>query len=617
MSLPQQTQLNLRDRVKREDRVALAVAALFPVGAFVAAVRAPEIFSLATLLVATVTHRFVRTFLWACVISAFASSLLHEVAVQGYLNAMFGVRLIAGGFYAFLVSVAVGVPFVIYRQPGLVGRLWRGEVPLVRSYWRYGFLLNAIFAITALVLATVADCPECGQILAAPELVPLWWLFYLAYFVFVVVAIWRTAERYPGPRRWATLARVAVMLDVVRFTAQLWSGLVPAPGIHLGERRTVADRSDLDSTASTSPAGGAKSPPQPAAPRAFTTLSAGGSHTCRVMADGAAYCWGFNGNAQLGDGTTAHPSSPVPVPVAGGVRFAAVSAGYFHTCGITAASAAYCWGSNYEGQLGNGTRFGELSPAPVLGRGSFATVSAGLRHTCGVTAEGTGYCWGENEGGQLGDGSLRNRTRPVPVAGNVSFVAVSAGGGHTCGVTATGAAYCWGYNGQGQLGDGTTTGRTSPVPVASGVRFAAVSAGDVHTCGVTATGAAYCWGDNRYGELGDGTTTNRSTPVPVAGGLNFAAVSAGNGYACGVASRDSAYCWGSNDGGQLGDGTTTNRSSPVPVAGALRFTAVSAGTNHTCAVTAAGAAYCWGVNENGKLGDGTTTNQARPVLVVQ
>jgi alpha-tubulin suppressor-like RCC1 family protein len=597
--------------------VALVVAAVFPVGALVAAARTEEMFSLAAVLLAAVTHRFVRSFLPACLIAAVASSLLHEIVGQGYLNEMFLIRLIVGAFYAFLVSVAVGLPFVIYRHPGLVGALWRGEVPLARTYWRYGFLLNALFATTALVLTMLADCPECGRILAAPELIPLWWLYYLAYFVVVVIAIWRAAERYPGPRTWVTLARIAVMLDVVRFSTQLWSGLVPALAVHLAERRTVADHSALDSSANTSPAVGAKSAPQPAAPRAFTTVSAGGSHTCRVMADGAAYCWGFNGNAQLGEGTTAHSSSPVPIRVAGGVRFAAVSAGYFHTCGIAAAGAAYCWGSNYEGQLGNGTRFGELSPAPVLGRAPFASVSAGLRHTCGVTAEGAAYCWGENEGGQLGDGTSRNRTRPVPVAGNVSFVAVSAGGGHTCGVTAAGAAYCWGYNGQGQLGDGTTIGRTSPVPVASGVPFAAVSAGDVHTCGVTATGAAYCWGDNRYGELGDGTTTNRSTPVPVAGGLNFTAVSAGNGYACGVASRDAAYCWGSNDGGQLGDGTTTNRSSPVRVAGALRFTALSAGTNHSCAVTAAGAAYCWGVNENGKLGDGTTTNQSRPVLVVQ
>src|SRR3989454_744696 len=515
MSLPQQSHPSVRGRLKWQDQVALAVAAVFPAGALVAAARTQEIFSLATVLVAAVTHRFVRTFLGACVISALASSLLHEIVVQGYLNEMFAVRLIAGGFYAFLVSVAVGVPFVVYRQPGLVGGLWRGEVPLVRAYWRYGFLLNALFATTAAVLAMLADCPECGRILAAPGLVPLWWLFYLAYFAFIVVAIWRTAERYPGPRRWAWLARAAVMLDVVRFSVQLWSGLVPTLAVHLGERRTVADRSEVDSTASTSPAGGAKSPTQPAAPRPFTTVSAGGSHTCRVSADGAAYCWGSNGNAQLGNGDTAPRSSPVPVPVAGGVSFAAVSAGYFHVCGVTAAGAAYCWGSGYEGQLGNGTRWGRLSPTLVVGGVRFAAVSAGMRHTCGVTAAGAAYCWGENDVGQLGDGTRSGRLSPALVAGGVRFAAVSAGRGHTCGVTAAGAAYCWGENDVGQLGDGTTTNRSSPVPVAGALSFTAMSAGSGHTCGVTATGAAYCWGANLDGRLGERTTTNHARPVLV------------------------------------------------------------------------------------------------------
>ena len=92
-------------------------------------------------------------------------------------------------------------------------------------------------------------------------------------------------------------------------------------------------------------------------------------------------------------------------------------------------------------------------------------ISTGVWHTCGVTPGGAAYCWGDNFFGQLGDGTSVARATPVPVAGGLRFAAVSAGSFHTCGVTASGAAYCWGDNQNGQLGDGTTDRRTTPVPV--------------------------------------------------------------------------------------------------------------------------------------------------------
>ena len=146
---------------------------------------------------------------------------------------------------------------------------------------------------------------------------------------------------------------------------------------------------------------------------------------------------------------------------------------------------------------------------------TFTAMSAGYTHSCGVTAAGAAYCWGYNEYGALGDGTTTNRLTPGLVAGGVSFAAVSAGDFHNCGVTAAGAVYCWGDNSSGQLGDGTTTTRLSPVLVTGGLSFAALSAGSRHTCGVTAAGAAYCWGSNGSGQLGDGTTTDRLAPVRV------------------------------------------------------------------------------------------------------
>jgi alpha-tubulin suppressor-like RCC1 family protein len=302
---------------------------------------------------------------------------------------------------------------------------------------------------------------------------------------------------------------------------------------------------------------------------AFRQVSAGGTHSCGVTTDYHAYCWGGNANGQLGDGTTTMRLTPVPV--VGGVSFVQIAAGVYHTCGLSyPARRAYCWGLNSYGQLGDGTIIARPAPVPVLGGRQFRQVSAGQYHTCGVTPTFQPFCWGSNQYGQLGDSTTARRSMPVPVAGGREFRQIAAGWTFSCGVTSGDKAYCWGQGAYGQLGNGKTGRRLWPGPVSGGLSFRRVTTGWRHACGETTLSRAYCWGNNGGGQLGVGTSTGpewcntvscSTKPVAVLGGLYFRQLSAGQVHTCGKTPADVAYCWGgSGTGGGI-------EATPTPVPG--------------------------------------------------
>ena len=344
-------------------------------------------------------------------------------------------------------------------------------------------------------------------------------------------------------------------------------------------------------------------------------LVVAGEHTCALTTTGAAYCWGFNGHGELGNGAVGIVNA-TPVAVAGGLTFQTLSVSKVTgvTCGLTASGAAYCWGQNDGGQLGDGTKVDRLIPTPVAGGLAFTSIAVGNAHACGVEMRGTAYCWGTSPNGAFGDGSAGTHLTPTATAPGLLLESIVAGSDYTCGVTLTGAAYCWGVGVQGQLGNGAPVVTTIPVAVAGGLTFLGLAAGGQSVCGLTNEGKAYCWGYNFYGTLGDGTLLRRLVPVPVSGGLTFQSISAGYETMCGVTRAGVGYCWGYNFGA-LGDGTSDHRSAPTAVAGGLVFRRISAGTGYGCGVTTASAVYCWGENSDGELGDGTIISRETPAVV--
>jgi alpha-tubulin suppressor-like RCC1 family protein len=202
----------------------------------------------------------------------------------------------------------------------------------------------------------------------------------------------------------------------------------------------------------------------------FTSLSSRGHfHSCALIATGNAYCWGDNSFGQLGLGTTTGADS-VPVASAGVMTFSSIAAGGTFTCGITTTGSTYCWGDDAGGQLGDGLPSHITgTPTLVTGGHTFTSIVGGGGFACALTSAGAAWCWGLNFSGQLGDGTTNPSNVPVAVNGGLTFTSIAAGDLSVCGLVASGAAYCWGDNSSGELGinSSSTTNSTVPVAVAS------------------------------------------------------------------------------------------------------------------------------------------------------
>jgi len=238
------------------------------------------------------------------------------------------------------------------------------------------------------------------------------------------------------------------------------------------------------------------------------SVSAGVIHSCALTDAGAVKCWGSNEYGELGNGGTEDSAVPVDATELTDEVTSVSAGGGPLTCVVTTAGGVKCWGYNGSGGLlGNGSSDNSGTPVDVTGLTSdAATVSARSGgHTCALTTAGGAKCWGSNGFGGLGHGSVGSSSVPVDVTGlTMGAATVAAGSNYSCAATTSGGVKCWGANSSGELGDGTTTDSSVPVDVVGlDSDVATVSPGSSHTCALTASGGVKCWGSNGKGQLGN------------------------------------------------------------------------------------------------------------------
>lgn len=397
------------------------------------------------------------------------------------------------------------------------------------------------------------------------------------------------------------------------------------------------------------------------------SITTGAVHACALRSIGAIYCWGGNGEAQIG-GTNTFDSVALPTQVSGISDATSVDAGDTHTCAVHSDGTVSCWGSNYFGQLGNGASgVDEISyqPVKVSGLTDVTGVTAGLFHSCALHANGTVSCWGWNHTGQLGNGisdewtyntliNWEDEKSPIPVQvfGINDAVALSAGRDSTCALHSDATVSCWGAHGGVYEEEKDWPNEiiipNIPQKIDNLTGIVKIASQARNTCVQNMNSEILCWGDNSYHQLGSEVrrggvrSTYSNNPLKIPGISDAISLDTGGSityrigvesrrensrlvgvHACSLHSTGSISCWGNHYRGQLGHGESTidengnpvGSASPVVVEGITDAKAISLGGEFSCALHSNGSVSCWGDNQDWQLGGHANPMWVFPVKV--
>jgi alpha-tubulin suppressor-like RCC1 family protein len=296
----------------------------------------------------------------------------------------------------------------------------------------------------------------------------------------------------------------------------------------------------------------------------WANISAGSDQSVAIKTDGSLWAWGFNFKGELGDGTTTNKISPVQIGTA--TNWKSISAGFLHIIAIKTDGTLWAWGRNLNGQLGDGTITDRNTPVQIGTATNWGSISTSLqRHTIAIKTDGSLWAWGSNFYGQLGDGTNTDRYSPIQIGTANNWASISAGCNHTVAVKTDGTLWAWGYNGFGELGDGTTIDKISPIQIGTANNWAKINAGNLHTIAIKTDRSLWAWGFNGSGELGDGTNIDKISPMQIGTATNWKSISDRQNHSIAIKTDSSLWAWGNNYDGQLGDGTTTDRNTPVQI----------------------------------------------------
>ena len=355
----------------------------------------------------------------------------------------------------------------------------------------------------------------------------------------------------------------------------------------------------------------------------IASVTMDGESVAAITTTGDLYTWGRNQYGQIGNGKSGTDEIQMtPVKVLSNVASVSINQGT--VAAVTTNGDLYAWGRNDYAQAGNGkSGTGAVQNTPVKILSNVAKLTSNGGPAAAITTNGDLYCWGTNWFGQVGNGTRDHQTKPVKVLSNVASVSTSS---TTFAIATNGDLYGWGYSEVGQVGNGNIDyageSQTTPVKVLSNV--VSVIATYTNSAAITTNGDLYCWGENTDYRIGNGTNNQQATPFKVLS--NIASYTNDMGInAAAVTKNGDLYTWGNNADGQIGNTQSGYTDDPLsdgiiqktPVKVLSNVVSASTIDNVSSAINKSGDLYCWGNNDEGSVGNGKwKVSQSTPVKVL-
>ncbi|MFE5321461.1 fibronectin type III domain-containing protein [Paenibacillus sp. NPDC056579] len=329
-----------------------------------------------------------------------------------------------------------------------------------------------------------------------------------------------------------------------------------------------------------------------------TTVEMGNSHSIRLTANGRVLAWGSNSNGQLGNGSNLSQSL-YPIGVYGLTDVIDIATGWDHSIALKQDGSVWSWGMSFVGALGTGITIDtKVTPTQITGLSDMIAVASGDDHGLALKRDGTVWSWGYNNYGELGNGTNTTSTTPVQVIGLTDVKAIAAGKDASLALKKDGSLWAWG--GVPFLGNGSMNNSYVPVKVSNLSNVISMSVSEMNAFAVQQDGSVWAWGLNQYGLLG-GNATNLQyslTPVQVKDLSNITDIKTGRNHALVLKQDGTVYGWGKNNNGQMGNGATTDSFTPVQVTGLSNVESIAASWSRSSAISQDGYFWSWGEDKS-------------------